>query len=187
MISNDIKTRIVLAISGNRQNYATDAKHAVALGISTSVYSEIKKGNTEQKLSDAKWMSIARRLGVSLDDGAEWKIVKTPTFEYLTSQLELCRAKSLSGMFCDIPNIGKTVAAQYHAKTHKNVVYVDCSQVKTKQPSAVMRTSTTTLCFTCGRLTIRRSSSTRRATWCMKRSWRSRPHGTARRVAARGI
>ena len=91
MISNDIKTRIVLAISGNRQNYATDAKHAVALGISTSVYSEIKKGNTEQKLSDAKWMSIARRLGVSLDDGAEWKIVKTPTFEYLTSQLELCR------------------------------------------------------------------------------------------------
>ena len=101
MISNDIKTRIVLAISGNRQNYATDAKHAVALGISTSVYSEIKKGNTEQKLSDAKWMSIARRLGVSLDDGAEWKIVKTPTFEYLTSQLELCRAKSLSGMFCE--------------------------------------------------------------------------------------
>ena len=26
MISNDIKTRIVLAISENRQNYATDAK-----------------------------------------------------------------------------------------------------------------------------------------------------------------
>ena len=114
MISNDIKTRIVLAISGNRQNYATDAKHAVALGISTSVYSEIKKGNTEQKLSDAKWMSIARRLGVSLDDGAEWKIVKTPTFEYLTSQLELCRAKSLSGMFCDIPNIGTTHADYFH-------------------------------------------------------------------------
>ena len=183
MISNDIKTRIVLAISGNRQNYATDAKHAVALGISTSVYSEIKKGNTEQKLSDAKWMSIARRLGVSLDDGAEWKIVKTPTFEYLTSQLELCRAKSLSGMFCDIPNIGKTVAAQYHAKTHKNVVYVDCSQVKTKQRLVRFIARE----FTCGRLTIRRSSSTRRATWCMKRSWRSRPHGTARRVAARGI
>ena len=60
MISNDIKTRIVLAISGNRQNYATDAKHAVALGISTSVYSEIKKGNTEQKLSDR---SEERRVG----------------------------------------------------------------------------------------------------------------------------
>ena len=42
MISNDIKTRIVLAISGNRQNYATDATRR-RLGISTSVYSEIKK------------------------------------------------------------------------------------------------------------------------------------------------
>ena len=43
MISNDIKTRIVLAISGNRQNYATDAKHAVALGISTSVTARSRK------------------------------------------------------------------------------------------------------------------------------------------------
>lgn len=133
MISDEIKTRIVLAISANRQNYGTDGKHAVALGISTSVYSEIKKGNTDQKMSDAKWMSIARRLGVSLNDEAEWRIVRTPTFQYISSQLELCRSKSLSGMFCDIPNIGKTVAAVHHAQTHKNVVYVDCSQVKTKQ------------------------------------------------------
>ncbi|MEG1405160.1 MAG: helix-turn-helix transcriptional regulator, partial [Alistipes sp.] len=133
MISNDIKTRIVLAISGNRKNYTSDGKHAIALGISSSVYSEIKKGNTDQKLSDANWMSIARRLGVSLDNDVEWKIVKTPTFEYLCSQLELCRMSSLSGMFCDIPNIGKTIAAKHHAKNHPNVVYVDCSQVKTKQ------------------------------------------------------
>lgn len=133
MISNDIKTRIVLAISSNRQNYATDSKHAMALGISNSIYSEIKKGNTDQKLSDAKWMTIARRLGVSLEDGAAWKIVRTPTFDYISSQLELCRVKSLSGMFCDLPNIGKTFTARHHSQTHRNVVYVDCAQVKTKQ------------------------------------------------------
>jgi len=133
MISNDIKTRIVLAISDNRRNYSSDAKHAVSLGISTSVYSEIKKGKTDQKLSDANWMSIARRLGVNLGGEVEWKIVQTPTFKYLCAQLEKCRENSLSGMFCDIPNIGKTVAAKYHAGEHKNVVYVDCSQVKTKQ------------------------------------------------------
>ena len=63
----------------------------------------------------------------------EWKIVKTPTFDYISAQLELCRTNSLSGMFCDLPNIGKTVAARQHAKTHRNVVYVDCSQVKTRQ------------------------------------------------------
>lgn len=133
MISNDIKSRIVLAISSNRQNYATDSKHAVALGISSSIYSEIKKGKTDQKLSDAKWMTIARRLGVSLNDEVEWKIVKTPTFEYLCSQMELCRKNGLSGMFCDLPNIGKSFAAKYHAKSHPHVVYVDCSLVKTKQ------------------------------------------------------
>ncbi len=133
MITDDMKTRIVVAISSNRQNYLSDAKHAVALGISSSIYSEIRKGKTDQKLSDAKWMTIARRLGVGLDEGAEWKIVRTPTFEYLTSQLELCRKNSLSGMFCDIPNIGKTVAAKHHAKSRPYVVYVDCSQVKTKQ------------------------------------------------------
>ena len=39
MISNDIKTRIVQAIADNRPNYASDAKHAVALCISAAVYS----------------------------------------------------------------------------------------------------------------------------------------------------
>lgn len=133
MITDDIKTQIVLAISKHRQNYAFDSKHAIALGISTSVYSDIKKGDTNQKMSDARWISIARRLGVNMDNSTEWKIVKTPTFEYLTAQMELCRRNSLSGMFCDIPNIGKTIAAKHHAKTYPNVVYVDCSQVKTKQ------------------------------------------------------
>lgn len=133
MISNELKTRIAQAISDNRKNYATDAGHAVALGISTSVYSQIKKGDTAQKLSDAKWTAIARQLGVGPDDGTEWKPVRTPTFDYLSAQLELCRTKTLSGMFCDLPNIGKTFAARHHAQTHRHVVYVDCSQVKTKQ------------------------------------------------------
>lgn len=68
----------------------------------------------------------------NIDPAAEWKIVRTPTFDYISAQLELCRTNTLSGMFCDIPNIGKTVAARHHAATHANVVYVDCSQVKTK-------------------------------------------------------
>lgn len=133
MISDNIRNRIVQAIADDRTRYASDARHAVALGISAAVYSEIKKGDTEQKLSEAKWLAIARRLGVRPDGGEGWKTVHTPTFDYLTAQLELCRANGLSGMFCDIPNIGKTVAARYHAATHPNVVYVDCSQVKTRQ------------------------------------------------------
>lgn len=33
---------------------------------------------------------------------------------------------------CDIPNIGKTFSARHYARTHKHVVYIDCSQTKTK-------------------------------------------------------
>ena len=33
---------------------------------------------------------------------------------------------------CDMPNIGKTFTARYYVAHHKNAVYIDCSQVKTK-------------------------------------------------------
>ncbi len=39
---------------------------------------------------------------------------------------------SLSAILCDIPNIGKTFTARYYVQNHKNAVYIDCSQVKTK-------------------------------------------------------
>lgn len=133
MITNDLRTRIAEAITASRRNYTTDARHAAALGISASVYSQIKNGDTAHMLSRANWTALARRLGVALDGESEWRVVRTPTFEYLTAQLELCRTNSLSGMFCDIPNIGKTVAARHHARTHRNVVYIDCSQAKTRQ------------------------------------------------------
>ena len=31
-----------------------------------------------------------------------------------------------------MPNIGKTFTARYYVQSHKNAVYIDCSQVKTK-------------------------------------------------------
>lgn len=132
MISEEIKSRILEAISSNRSNYPSDAKHAFALGISTSVYSALKKGRTEKSLSDANWLGIARRLGVSLSGSSCWKAARTATFEYVTSALSLSQSSSLSGILCDCPNIGKTFAAKHYVKTHRNAVYVDCSQVKTK-------------------------------------------------------
>ena len=62
----------------------------------------------------------------------EWKAAKTPTFEYITAQLEFSQQSSLSGILCDMPNIGKTFTARYYVQSHKNAVYIDCSQVKTK-------------------------------------------------------
>lgn len=132
MITNDIKIRIIEAIKANRENYPSDAKHAAALGINTAVYSAVKNGQTDKVLSDASWIAIARRLGVELRSKIEWKAAKTPTYLYIMAQLEFSQNSCTSGILCDIPNIGKTFTARLYASTHKNAVYIDCSQVKTK-------------------------------------------------------
>lgn len=132
MITEAQKKKILDAVRTDRTNYPSDAKHAASLGISTSVYSGIKNGQTEKALSDGNWIGIARRLNVSLRPGMEWKAAKTPTFQFITTQLELSQQSSLSAILVDIPNIGKTFTAKYYVRTHKNAVYIDCSQVKTK-------------------------------------------------------
>ena len=132
MITESQKSKILAAIAANRQQYPSDAKHASSLGISTSVYSDIKNGRTDKALSDANWISIARKLGVNLRSGMEWKAARTATFEYITAQLEFSQERGLSAILCDIPNIGKTFTARQYVKEHRNAVYIDCSQVKTK-------------------------------------------------------
>lgn len=132
-ISKEIKARIVAAIVADRENYPSDAKHAVALGISPSVYNAIKKGNHERQVSDAGWVGMARRLGVVLREEMEWKAAETPTYRFVTAQLGLCQESGVSAILCDIPNIGKTFSARAYVKRHRNAVYIDCSQVKTKR------------------------------------------------------
>ncbi len=133
MITTANKKRILDAIAANRANYPSDAKHAAALGISASVYNSLKKGQTEKALSDANWVNVARRLDVNLREGIAWKGAKTATFDYISTQLEACQERSLSVILCDLPNIGKTYTARWYVHEHRNAVYIDCSQVKTKR------------------------------------------------------
>ncbi len=132
-ITNEVKRRIAGAIASDRENYPSDNRHATALGIAASVYNAIKKGNYEKQVSDANWVGIARRLGVQLRAEMPWTAAKTPTYVFISKQLEACQAGGLSAILCDMPNIGKTFTARAYVKQHKNAVYVDCSQVKTKQ------------------------------------------------------
>ena len=131
-ITNDIKKRILAAMDANRVNYPSDSKHAASLGISPAVYSQLKAGQMERVLSEANWISMARRLGVELRPGMEWKAAQTATFKYIWAQLTACQNGSLSAIMCDMPNIGKTFTAREYVKQHRNAIYVDCGQVKTK-------------------------------------------------------
>jgi DNA transposition AAA+ family ATPase len=77
-------------------------------------------------------MSIARRLNVSFTSDAGWVTAKTPVFDYIYGQLKSCQQDSLSGLICDRADIGKTYTALVYVKEHRNAVYIDCTQVKTK-------------------------------------------------------
>lgn len=133
MITTEFKQRIVTAIIENRKAYPSAAKQAVALDISSAQLSRVSNGDTDQVLSDAKWITIGRRLEVSLTDAPKWKVAKTDTFIYIYEQLSHCQQNSVSGLLCDMADIGKTFTARQFVKESKNAVYIDCSQVKNKQ------------------------------------------------------
>lgn len=132
-LTNEIKQRIMEAIRANRDNYPSDNKHAAALGISASVYNALKKGNIDRQVSDTNWICIARRLNVSLSEEMEWHAAETPTYIFISEQLATCQEGGMSAILCDMANIGKTFTARAYVKAHRNAIYVDCSQVKTKQ------------------------------------------------------
>ena len=132
-ITNEVKRRIAGAIASDRENYPSDNRHATALGIAASVYNAIKRGNYERQVSDANWVGIARRLGVQLREEMPWTAAKTPTYVFISKQLEACQDSGLSAILCDMPNIGKTFTARVYVQQHRNAVYIDCSQLKTKR------------------------------------------------------
>ena len=134
MITNELKSKILAEMKNARKNFTgSDAKFAVTLGISASQYSRVMSGQVDKVLSDANWISIARKLNVALNDAPKWEVANTPVFQYITAQLQKCQTEGISSLLCDFSDIGKSFAAAYYVKNNKNAVRIDCTQVKTKQ------------------------------------------------------
>ncbi len=133
MLNTTIKEQIAQGLKAELAKYPSAKKMAVALGVNPAQLSRVLKGETDMVLSDANWLSIARRLSIAIGSMQPIVAAKTPTYEYVYSQLELCQNGSLSAMLCDHAGIGKTFTAKHYVRTHRNAVYVDCSQAKSKQ------------------------------------------------------
>ncbi len=133
MITKEAKQKIVKAIGQRRANYDSDKKMSVFLGINNAQYSRIMRGELDNVVSDALWITIARKLDVQLNDSPRWVTAQTPMYTYVYSHLEYCQQWSVSGMLCDMPDTGKTYAARCYVKQNKNAVYIDCAQVKSRQ------------------------------------------------------
>jgi hypothetical protein len=133
MITKELQKQIIEALAQRRENFeGSDARFSVAMGINNAQYSRIKRGDTDRVLSDAAWISLARRLNVSPAGAPAWKAAQTPVWLSVTAQLEACQMGSLSAILCDAAGIGKTYTAVKYAETHKHVAYIDCSRHKDK-------------------------------------------------------
>lgn len=138
VINENLKIKIIRAISeeyASRQKQDagyTQSQHATYLGIGSSIYSRIRKGETDKVLADGEWIRIAQKLGVVIDGRTAWTTAPTAVYAMITTQLDVCRLQSTTGIFCDDAGIGKTHAGKEYARKYVNVVYLDCSLSKTK-------------------------------------------------------
>lgn len=133
IISNEFKSKVRTAILDKRKNYGgSDTDYAKTLGLKPSIYSRIKKGETERILSDTHWITIGRELDVKLFEN-KWKVARTSVYNQIESSLTFCKELSKSMIMAEDCGIGKTFCTRHIVRNMKNAFYVDCSQGKTKQ------------------------------------------------------
>jgi len=131
-LQKKFKQEVSTALLAVRPNYSgSDAAFAKQWGINGSVFSRIRKGETEGILRDAQWLNIGRQLNININQ-REWKAAKTEVFSIIEEDIEFCQTHSKSKMFVDDCGIGKTFTAKYLARTRKNCFYIDASQCKTR-------------------------------------------------------
>jgi DNA transposition AAA+ family ATPase len=133
MITKEVKQKIVQAVKERLTNYNSARAMAVSMGINPAQLSRIINGELDGVLSDANWLSIARKLDVQISEQSNWITGKTFVYEYIYNQLTLLQQESLSALLCDRADIGKTYTAKQYVKENRYVVYIDCSQNKSKQ------------------------------------------------------
>lgn len=134
MITNKHKQEVVTRLAEKRPLFSgSDTAFARSIGLHPSQYSRIKKGDFDNVISDSSWLTLARKYNVMINGTGRWVTAHTDVYEYITTQLNTCQEQSIAGLMCDLAGIGKSYTAKIYAETHKNVVYVDCSQTKTKR------------------------------------------------------
>lgn len=133
MITPEFKQQVRTAILQNRENYPSlsDAKYAKSIGISSSVFSRLKKGETERVLSNSNWIEIGRKLSVNTSK-IKWNIARTSVYTEIEQNIKFCKEYKKATILIDECGIGKTFCTKHIVRNLTNAFYVDCSQAKTK-------------------------------------------------------
>lgn len=131
-LTKEFKERVIQALFQNKENFeGTEKRYAEKFGIHPSVYSRLKKGESEGLLSDNQYVNIGRILRVNITNEV-WNIARNRVFELIEEEFRYCKELSKSRIIVDEPDIGKSETVRYLASTTKNTFYIDASQCVTK-------------------------------------------------------
>lgn len=108
-------------------------RHANYLKLHPSIHSRVLRGETEKVIGEEQWLRIGKKLRIDLT-GQDWKTARTATYNTITPILEHCKTKSISRVFCDLIDIGKTHASKDFVANNVNAVYVNCKLYQQRQP-----------------------------------------------------
>lgn len=131
-LTKEFKDKVAQELLSVRTKFTgSDAAFAKQWGINGSIYSRIKKGERENIVRDAQWLTMARKLNVSTEK-RNWKVARTDVFNIIEEDVVFCKTYAKSRMFVDDCGIGKSFTAKYLSRTLENCFYVDASQCKTR-------------------------------------------------------
>ncbi len=132
MITQEFRQKVREAVLLARENYGgSDAAYAKSVGLSASVYSRIKNGETERVASDSFWVSQGRRLGVTMNE-KQWNVARTSVYADIEANILFCQRHHKATILIDECGIGKTFCTRHIVRGLQNAFYFDCSQAKTK-------------------------------------------------------
>lgn len=133
MITQAFRETVREAILKQKDNYPniSDSQYAKMLGISSSVYSRIKGGETEKVASDGFWIEQGRKLDVRINQ-VKWNVARTSVYDEVDQNIRFCKEFSKAIIFTDECGIGKTFCTKHVIKSLPNSFYIDCSQAPTK-------------------------------------------------------
>jgi hypothetical protein len=132
-LSPEFKKAVVNELLTIRNNFdGSDNSFAKQYCINSSIFSRLKKGETDGLLKDSQFLNLGRELNINLDK-REWKTARTVVFNAIEEEIEFCQVYSKARILVDECDIGKTYCAKYLSRTRKNCFYIDASESKTRQ------------------------------------------------------
>lgn len=132
-LSKEFKEKVTEWVLKSRENYSgSDASFAKKIGISPSLFSRMKNGETDKLLADSVWLELGRVHNVTMRQN-NWKVAKTSVYRQLESNLTFCKENSRSMILIDDCGIGKTYCSKHIISGMKDSFHIDCSQAKSRQ------------------------------------------------------